>query len=116
MSFLTAQKCAEDREFDSAVYFKLLRSVSVSAPDEFEAGASFRYRLITDEHALNYYQAYMSIQSNDVVIRTYAPLEWVIKGKVKLGTGRTLQVKSIMPEKEVLSPLSSVVRYTIALG
>lgn len=110
------QLAAKRKHFKHGIYYAKEIALVASNPDTFENGAPFTYGLITDSYKLNYLANHVALQENDVVLETYSPLNWDIKGKVKLDTGRLLQVKTITPTEEVISPMSIVKRYTITLG
>lgn len=114
--FLELQRAAKAGHFRKAIFYKKLPSLSIENPDGFEAGAPFSYGKITDEKTLTYLGGHISIQQNDVVIETYADFEWKEKSKIKLETGRILQVKTSTPTEEVVSPVSRVIKWTITLG
>lgn len=116
MNSAAIQRAVKAKHFRSGLYYSLQRAVSVEDNDEFESGTLFKYKKITDERTLRYLSSHISIQANDIVIETYNPLLWVVKGKVRLGASRLLQIKTVTPEEEEISPVSRVVKYTLTLG
>lgn len=116
MGLMEMQQAVKDKHFRKGIYYKKLVSLTIDNEDEMEDGSPFQYKRITDEKTLAYLGNHISIQQNDVVIETYAPIEWVIKGKVKLEVGRLLQVKTITPTEIPISPISRIIKYTITLG
>lgn len=116
MNLLELQEAAKAGHFRKAIYYQKTTALVVDQNDGFEEGAPFKYKKITDEKTLAYLGSHISIHQNDVIIETYAQFDWKEKSKVKLETGRTLQIKTITPLERVISPISRVIKWTLTLG
>ena len=113
---LNMQRAAKAGHFRTAIFYKKLKSLSVDKEDQFEDGSPFKYGLVTNETKLSYLGSHISIRQNDVVIETYANYDWILKSKIKLETGKMLQIQTATPFEEVISPVSRVIKWTLTLG
>lgn len=113
---LAMQMAAKDKHFHTGLYYKKLPALSINNADEFEAGVIFKYKVITNEKTLNYLSAHISITQNDMVIETYSKAEFVEKGKVKILSGKILQIKKIYTTHIEISPVATIYKHTLTLG
>jgi len=116
ISVLIMQKAAKAKHFHTGLYFQKKPHVLANETDEMEAGAPFKYGITTNIEKLEYFSAHIGLATNDLVIETYAPFDWVQKGKVQLEGEKLFQIKEIMHSDEDISPVARITKYTLFLG